>query len=55
MDCLRQRGFDDKWCQWMWEVMTNGTLCVKVNESLGSYFKCGKGVRQGMLMTQYCV
>jgi len=55
MDCLRQRGFDDKWCQWIWEVMTSGTLCVKVNESLGSYFKCGKGVRQGMLMTQYCV
>ena len=27
--------------------MTSGTLSVKVNDSMGSYFKCGKGVRQG--------
>ena len=47
MDCLRQRGFDQKWCLWIWEVMTSGTLSVKVNDSMGSYFKYGKGVRQG--------
>ena len=47
MDCLRQRGFDEKWCMWIWDVMTSGTLSVKVNDSIGSYFKCGKGVRQG--------
>jgi len=27
--------------------MSSGTLSVKVNDSMGSYFKCGKGVRQG--------
>ena len=27
--------------------MTSGTLSVKVNDSMGSYFKYGKGVRQG--------
>lgn len=47
MECLKQRGFCEKWCKWIWEVMTSGTLSVKVNSGLGSYFKCGKGVRQG--------
>lgn len=47
MDCLRQRGFNDKCCKWIWEVMTSGTLSVRVNDKIGRYFKCGKGVRQG--------
>ncbi|CAN6218645.1 unnamed protein product [Urochloa humidicola] len=47
MDCLRNRGFSDKWCSWIWEVMTSGTLSVKVNDKMGKYFMCGKGVRQG--------
>lgn len=47
MKCLKQRGFDEKWCKWIWEVMSSGTLSVKVNENIGSYFKSGKGVRQG--------
>ena len=47
MNCLKQRGFGTKWCAWIWQVMTSGTLSVKVNNSLGSYFKSGKGVRQG--------
>lgn len=47
MECLRQRGFCDKWCKWIWDVITSGTLSVKVNSGMGDYFKCGKGVRQG--------
>ena len=46
-DCLRQRGFCEKWCQWIEKVVTCGTLSVKVNDKVGAYFKCGKGVRQG--------
>ena len=45
--CFEQRGFDKRWCDWIWAVMTSGTLNVKVNDSLGPYFMCGKGVRQG--------
>lgn len=47
MECLRQCGFDDKWCKWVWEVMSSSTLSVRVNNGMGSCFKCGKGVRQG--------
>ena len=45
--CFEQRGFGKRWCDWIWAVMTSGTLNVKVNDSLGHYFMCGKGVRQG--------
>lgn len=45
--CFEQRGFDKRWCDWIWAVMTSGTLNVKVNDFLGPYFMCGKGVRQG--------
>jgi mannosylglycoprotein endo-beta-mannosidase len=31
----------------MREVVSSGTLSVKVNGLMGGYFKCGKGVRQG--------
>jgi hypothetical protein len=50
LECLRQRGFDSKWCDWIWQVMTSGTLSVKGNDKMGSYFQCGKGVRQGALL-----
>ena len=38
MECLIQRGFPKKWCSWIWSVMASGTLSVKVNELMGSYF-----------------
>jgi hypothetical protein len=48
-ECLKQRGFCEKWCHWIEKVVTCGTLSVKVNDKVGAYFKCGKGVRQGAL------
>ncbi|CAN6252305.1 unnamed protein product [Urochloa humidicola] len=46
-DCLQQRGFNATWCGWIRNVVTSGTLSVKTNDKIGSYFKSGKGVRQG--------
>jgi len=46
-DCLKQRGFCKKWCDWIKLVMSSGTVSVKVNNINGSYFKSGRGVRQG--------
>jgi len=45
--CLRQRGFCEKWCRWIKLVVTGGTLSVKANDLVRSYFQSGKGVRQG--------
>jgi hypothetical protein len=40
-ECLKQRGFGDKWCEWIKLVMIYGTISVKVNNTTG------RGVRQG--------
>lgn len=46
-DCLKCRGFDDKWINWIKSVVMGGTLSVKINNQLGPYFMSHKGVRQG--------
>ena len=46
-ECLKQRGFGIKWCDWFKLVMSSGTASVKLNNTTGSYFKSGSGVRQG--------
>jgi hypothetical protein len=33
--------------KWIREVVTSGTISVQINGTVGSYFKSGKGVRQG--------
>jgi hypothetical protein len=52
-ECLKQRGFGDKWCEWIKLVMVSGTVSVKVNNTNGSYFKSGRGVRQGDLFVSF--
>ena len=46
-ECLKQRRFCPKWCEWVKLVMISGTVSVKVNNTNGGYFKSGRGVRQG--------
>jgi hypothetical protein len=47
LDCLAIRGFCPKWCNWIKQVVSGGTVCVKLNNKLGPYFMSHKGVRQG--------
>jgi hypothetical protein len=44
--CMKKQGFDDKWCSWMEQVVTGGTVSVKMNNQVGPYIKSFKGVRQ---------
>jgi len=46
-DCLEKRGFRMKWGNWIKQVITGGTVSVKLNNSVGPYIKSFKGVRQG--------
>jgi hypothetical protein len=45
--CLAARGFCNTWCNWIQEVVSGGTISVKMNDLLGQYIKSYKGVRQG--------
>ena len=44
---LKTRGFCETRCAWIRQVVTGGTVCVKLNNQLGPYFVSHKGVRQG--------
>jgi hypothetical protein len=46
-ECLAARGFCEKWCEWLKQVVTGGTISVKLNNLTGSYIKSHKGMRQG--------
>src|SRR6266542_3002978 len=35
------------WCDWIYKVVSRGSIAVKVNDHIGHYFQTRKGVRQG--------
>jgi hypothetical protein len=44
---LRMKGFNPKWCKWIQEFISHGSVGIKVNEDIGHYFQTRKGLRQG--------
>lgn len=46
-ECLSARGFFQKWCNWIRQVVIGGSVNVKLNNLTGPYIKSHKGVRQG--------
>ena len=44
---LRMKGFSCKWCQWIDQIVSGGSVCVKINDELGHFFQTKKGLRQG--------
>ena len=45
--CLHAWVFFETWCNWIQQVVTSGTVCVKLNNKEGPYFVSYKAVRQG--------
>jgi hypothetical protein len=41
------KGFDPKWCKWIQEFVSKGSVGIKVNDDMGHYFQTKKGLRQG--------
>lgn len=46
-ECISARGFYPQWCKWIEQVVSGGTVSVKLNDLIGPYIKSFKGVRQG--------
>lgn len=44
---LAARGFCSKWCRWIEQVVSIGTVSVKLNDLIGLYIKSYKGVMEG--------
>jgi hypothetical protein len=41
------KGFSSKWCSQIEQVVTKGSVGIKVNNEIGHNFQTKKGVRQG--------
>ena len=44
---LRMKGFHHKWCKWINEFVSRGSVGIRVNDDIGHYFQTKKGLRQG--------
>jgi hypothetical protein len=44
---LRIKGFSGKWCHWINQIVSKGSVGVKVNDNVGRYFQTKKDLRQG--------
>jgi hypothetical protein len=44
---LRVKGFSPKWCRWIQNMVTGGSVGIKVNDDIGPYFQTKCGLRQG--------
>jgi hypothetical protein len=46
-DMLKDRNFDPLWINWIQKIVVGGSLGILVNGEESSFFKPGKGLRQG--------
>ena len=51
LESFQKRGFNAKWCGSIHQVVSGGTVSVKLNNKTSPYFVSHKGVRQGDLLS----
>jgi hypothetical protein len=44
---LRMKGFSPKWCRWIQNMVSGGSVGIKVNDDIGPYFQMKRGLGQG--------
>ena len=44
---LRMKGFSSRWCTWIENFVTGGSVGIKINDDIGHHFQTRKGLRQG--------
>jgi len=44
---LRMKGFPLIWCKWIEDIVSQGSVGIKVNDEVGQNFQTRKGLRQG--------
>jgi hypothetical protein len=44
---LHMKGFSPNWCRWIQNMISGGSVGIKVNDDIGPYFQTKWGLRQG--------
>ncbi|XP_020262570.1 uncharacterized protein LOC109838550 [Asparagus officinalis] len=47
INLLKARGFGEKWCSWIYHIISSSNCAVLVNGSPSKFFKCHRGLKQG--------
>jgi len=50
---MRARGFPERWCAWILQLLSTSKSAVLVNGTPGPWFTCRKGLRQGDPLSPY--
>ena len=43
---LRMKGFSQKWCKWIENIVIGGSVGVQINDEIGHFFQTKKSLRQ---------
>uniref|UniRef100_A0A8I6X0D4 Reverse transcriptase domain-containing protein n=1 Tax=Hordeum vulgare subsp. vulgare TaxID=112509 RepID=A0A8I6X0D4_HORVV len=44
---LQRRGFDERWCSWIMQLVRSGSTAININAEVGPFFRASRGVKQG--------
>ncbi|CAO2039804.1 unnamed protein product [Urochloa humidicola] len=50
---LHARGFDNRWCTWVRQILSSGKTAVMLNGVPGRWINCRRGLRQGDPISPY--
>jgi hypothetical protein len=39
------KGFSPKWCKWIQNIVSGGSVGIKVNDNIGPYFQMKRGAQ----------
>ncbi|KAE8798604.1 hypothetical protein D1007_26086 [Hordeum vulgare] len=44
---MQHRGFDERWCSWIMQMVMSGNTAININGDIEPYFRSSRGMKQG--------